>query len=142
MGTIAEFVTKYKIGIQCTRVPENPHMLIDQMAAHFYCLLSLNQKDFATYYSLGSGHGHVSKTTHALIFDNPKPEAVLDCLASDVAGVESTRSFDDWASDYGYSTDSRKALATYEAIQRQSRELRMWLGNTAMDELLYDTDRL
>lgn len=43
----------------------------------------------------------------------PTAAAVLYCLLSDMEVID--QSFTDWASDFGYDTDSRKALATYKA---------------------------
>lgn len=71
-----------------------------------------------------------------------KPSAadILDCLSSDACGIE--QSFEDWASDLGYDTDSRKAFDTYQTCQRQAKELRSLLGREAFNELLYQTERL
>lgn len=52
----------------------------------------------------------------------PTAAAVLYCLLSDMEAID--QSFTDWASDFGYDTDSRKALATYEACCDIGRELR------------------
>lgn len=52
----------------------------------------------------------------------PTAASVLYCLLSDAAAID--QSFDDWAGDFGYDTDSRKALATYEACCDTGRELR------------------
>lgn len=82
-------------------------------------------------FSQGSGHT-----------EEPTAADVLDCLASDGASVENARSFDDWAVEYGYDTDSRRAFATYETCQRQARELREWLGDEATEALLWNTERL
>jgi hypothetical protein len=55
-----------------------------------------------------------------------KPEAphaadVLHSILLDSSAVG--QSFADWCSDYGYGTDSRKALATYEACQQGADKL-------------------
>lgn len=65
---------------------------------------------------------------------------VLDCLASDANGIN--QSFEEWASDLGYDTDSRKAERTYQTCQKQARELRQLLGAAAFEELLYRTERM
>jgi hypothetical protein len=44
--------------------------------------------------------------------------------------------------DCGYDTDSRKAEATYNECCRLARELRLFLGRRAYDELLNDVERL
>lgn len=52
----------------------------------------------------------------------PSADSVLSCLARDAIGSEST--FEDWANEYGYDTDSRKALATYMECQETATKLR------------------
>lgn len=65
-----------------------------------------------------------------------RPDAVevLDCLRMD-ANSE-FNSFEEWASDYGYSTDSRAAERTYEACKRQRATLYAWLGASLFSELM------
>ena len=63
-----------------------------------------------------TGTGHRAKRTR---WDNaPRPVAptaasVLYSLLLDASGAD--ENFHDWCANYGYDTDSRKALATYEA---------------------------
>lgn len=73
----------------------------------------------------------------------PVPELadVLDNLASDAAGYENARSFEDWASDYGYDTDSRKAERIYSEIKKQVSELRRLLG-ADYEKVLFEIERL
>ena len=52
----------------------------------------------------------------------PTAASVLYCLLSDMEAID--QSFVDWADDLGYDTDSRKALAIYEACCDTGRELR------------------
>ena len=52
----------------------------------------------------------------------PHIESVLYSLVMDGEAV--SMSFIDWCSDFGYSEDSRKALATYEACCECGRKLR------------------
>ena len=56
----------------------------------------------------------------------PDAASVLDCLLSDASSAEST--FEDWCSDLGCDSDSRKALATYLECQKVARQLRDFLG--------------
>jgi hypothetical protein len=53
----------------------------------------------------------------------PKLDDVLTCLVRDAVG--SAQTFDDWCSDYGYDTDSRKALDIYMACQETAKKLRL-----------------
>ena len=72
----------------------------------------------------------------------PSAADVLDCLASDAAGYESAGSFEDWASEYGYDTDSRKAERTYKAVEKQAADLARILPVDAYNDLLWHTERL
>jgi hypothetical protein len=64
----------------------------------------------------------------------PEISDVLYCLASDanVFCAPDPISFLDWASDYGYSTDSIKALRTYEACKREAKALARFLADPAL----------
>ena len=52
----------------------------------------------------------------------PTVDSVLFCFVMDSNACE--MSFNDWCSDYGYDTDSRKALETYLACQENTAKLR------------------
>ena len=52
----------------------------------------------------------------------PSADSVLSALGSDALGSEQT--FDDWADEYGYDSDSRKALAMYLTCQDTATKLR------------------
>src|SRR6185369_7573188 len=45
----------------------------------------------------------------------PSAADVLACLASDATSAENARSFEEWCSDFGTDTDSRRAERTYNA---------------------------
>ena len=72
----------------------------------------------------------------------PALRDVLNCLADDASSYENCRGFEDWAGDYGYDTDSRKAKATYDAIEKQSADLRRALGLDLYRHLIEDVERL
>lgn len=59
---------------------------------------------------------------------DPTSRGVLDCLLSDASGADNARSFEEWASEYGYSNDSRKAEKVYRAVERQTIKLKSLLG--------------
>lgn len=58
----------------------------------------------------------------------PTPADVLSCLCSDSSGYEGSQSFEEWASEYGYDTDSRKAEHIYRQVKEQSVKVRRLLG--------------
>jgi hypothetical protein len=76
------------------------------------------------------------------LIGTPKLADVLDCLASDAAGFENAQSFEDWAAEYGYDTDSRKAEKVYRTVERQAKQLRRVLGDEGYNALLWDIERL
>lgn len=51
----------------------------------------------------------------------PQAAGVLYSLLTDISATE--QSFADWCADFGYDTDSRKALTTYEACQKNADKL-------------------
>ena len=61
---------------------------------------------------------------------------VLACLHSDASGVQDGRTFEDWAGDFGYDTDSRKAESTFKACQKIARQLRDFLGAEDFDAFM------
>jgi hypothetical protein len=64
----------------------------------------------------------------------PQLDEVLDCLAMDSQCREQT--FEDWASDFGYDTDSIKAEKTWRACQENAAKLLHLLGQEGFDELM------
>jgi hypothetical protein len=77
-------------------------------------------------------YDYVKKNRHRLYMDvlvqvskpvAPKLDDVLACLVRDA--IHSTQTFDDWCSDYGYDTDSRKALQIYMDCQEIAKKLRL-----------------
>ena len=76
----------------------------------------------------GMGYGHEGK--------EPEAVDVLSCLISDF--TEDT--FEQWCSDFGLDTDSRKAYRTYNQIIRQTERLREFLGDK-FEEYVYETER-
>jgi hypothetical protein len=159
--TLDQFITKHGVKFECKRVESRPDGLMgddndtDKIARnraahvqvrtdnmrHFRCRISrghrvennfpIKASSFGLYFSQGSAHT-----------ENPTLADVLDCLASDASGYENACTFEDWASEYGYETDSRKAEKTFRAIKRQAEQLKRTLGEDAYQELLYNTERM
>lgn len=70
----------------------------------------------------------------------PSAAEVLDCLAMDASAMD--ESFEDWAADFGYDTDSRKAEAAYTACRESGFALRKLLGSADFAVLLNDVERM
>lgn len=77
-----------------------------------------------------TGAGHRDKFGRPT---RPSAASVLYCLLSDARGAEVN--FYDWCDEYGYDSDSRKALAVYEACCETLAGLRAVLTAKERDEL-------
>jgi hypothetical protein len=126
-----DFISTRNITATAERVDRNPNMADSENMDRWRVRLSSGNKRMTVYFSMGVGH------------NGREPEAadVLDCLASDAAGIENATNFEDWASEYGYDTDSRKAHRTYQACHRQADKLSKFLGDS-YETLLFDVERL
>lgn len=58
----------------------------------------------------------------------PELADVLNSLRLDAEGIENARNFEEWAGEYGYDTDSRKAEETYRDCQKMAGKLARFLG--------------
>lgn len=83
-----------------------------------------------TVYRKGTGHNG----------SPPTLEEVLDSLVSDADSAHEP--FEDWADNYGLSSDSRKAYATWEACRKTRADLARLVGAENLDKLMYETERL
>ena len=72
----------------------------------------------------------------------PDISDVLDCIASDASGYDNSQGFADWASDFGYDTDSIRAQATFNAVGENYLGLKALIGNAALQTLMYEVERL
>lgn len=125
--TFEEAAERNGIKFSCRRVDARPDNQSDWDAAarHFRCRLACGRRSFGFYFSQGSAH-----TVDPSISD------VLDCIVSDARGYDSASSFEDWASEYGYDTDSRKAEKTYRAVKKQAEQLKRMVGASVYEVLL------
>ena len=126
-----EFVARHNIKMACKRIDSNPHMPDWNDANHYKCKLTRGRKQMTVYFSQGYGISH-----------EPEAADVLNCLADDSAGVSNARSFEEWAEEYGYDTDSRKAEKTYKVCVKQAARLLSFLGEGLYNKLLWKTRRL
>lgn len=58
----------------------------------------------------------------------PTLEELLECMQSDAGGFWDGPTFEEWAGEYGYDTDSRRALALYIRCQEHARHITRFLG--------------
>lgn len=138
--TIQEFIEENNLHMYRSTAYDNPDMVDGKW------------KKTASHYSIKierrNGYG-VAEGTMALFYSQgsaikrlPTLSDVLDCLASDSSGFDNAHSFEEWAGDYGYDTDSRTAEKTYKQIEKQAGQLRSLLGDEAYEQLINDIDRL
>lgn len=128
--SLAAFIERTGITIDVEPTSENPNMADPSWEAnHYLCTLHRGDAELKVPFSMGVG-----------IDRGPTVGDVLESLASDASGAENASSFEDWAGEYGYDTDSRKAERTFKAVMGQTDELRDFLDNE-FAALLWNTDR-
>lgn len=118
--TIAEWIERTgatKTGTE--RREENPNRGDWPAGAyHWTITLRLGDRKMSVPFTKGPGLGP----------EPPEAAEVLACLAMDARSIEDANGFEDWAADFGYDSDSRRAEQIYTAAQRQTAELRAWAG--------------
>ena len=131
MTDLEQFVDTNKIRFSADWISQRPDGLMNDSAHHYKCRLMCGRRGYTLYFSQGSAH-----TSEPSVFD------VLDCLASDASGYENARSFEEWAEEYGYDTDSRSAEKIWKAVKRGSEQLKRTVGKEAYNQLLWNMERL
>lgn len=131
MTSYDELIADAGLTMTATPTDTNPYMDADTGMSHWRCTIRRGRLSTTVVFSMGS----------AFTGRQPELDEVLDCLASDASGHANARDFEDWAADYGYDIDSRKAERTYRAIGRQTEGLRRVMGDL-FDRLLWETERL
>ena len=144
--TIQEFVAKHRITSAFEPTESNPNMEQDEWAKkanHYLVTLSRPSKQTTAGEKcewLGTCSWNVPYSMGKAHKDDPTAADVLSSLALDAAGVHGGRGFEDWAQEYGYDTDSRKAEKTFHIVCKQARELQRFLGDEAYQELLFEVE--
>ena len=132
--TIEQFIRNHRIGLRVIdHVDRNPNMEDVQNMDHWKVCLVRGKRRMTIYFSKGFGHGG----------DRPKAAELLECLASDTAGIENYKSdFATWCGEYGYDTDSRKAERTFDACLHAAGRLKRFLGDDLYEQLLWNTEAI
>ncbi len=94
------------------------------------CTLKYQGRKYTLPFYMGKGHNGAA----------PNAFGVMDCILSDAAGWESADGFEDWAGEYGYDTDSRKAEKIYKAVEKGRNKLETLLGEDYETFLYADRD--
>jgi hypothetical protein len=84
--------------------------------------LTLGSKRITTPFFTGSAVKLEERASQKVAAD------VLYGLVSDTQGFENARDFEDWASEYGYDVDSRKAERIYKNLSKIAPQVRDFLG--------------
>lgn len=132
--TLQDFIAETGIVLNSQATSSNPHMEDSERMDNYRVKLrgkKLGNATMRLYFSKGVGHNGAEPTV----------DEVLDCLASDAAGIDNSRGFDDWCSEYGYDTDSRRAEKVYRQCERQAQRLKKFLGDDCYQQLLWDIER-
>lgn len=72
------------------------------------------------------------------IVGEPTIGDLLSSLALDASSVIDGQSFEDWAGDFGYDTDSRKAERTYNACKAGAEKLEELLGEDFLHVVTFE----
>ncbi len=130
--TIQAFINQYRVKFIAEKTDNNPNMSdMPAGSAHWKCIIRrVGGRRMTVYFSQGPA-----------ICKEPTAADVLDCLASDASGYDG-RDFEEWASEYGYDIDSRRAEKTWNAIGKQVDDLKRVLGETGFNLLVNEVERL
>lgn len=128
--TIQEFAAKHGVKIDSTLVDSRPDGdTWIQGSAHWKVVLTVRGKRMTVYYSQGPA-----------VVEEPRTEDVLDSLATDASCAQGT--FEDFCSEFGYDTDSRKVERMFKACQKIKRDLERLFRSDRVEELIYQVERL
>jgi hypothetical protein len=128
--SIEQFAQDNRISMTAERTDSNPNMVDSSNMDHWKCVLARGKKRMTVYFSMGYGHKGAE----------PRVDEVLSCLSSDSVSV-ADHDFEEWCSELGYETDSRKAEKTFKTCEHQAKRLQNFLG-LLYDQLLYHTEGL
>lgn len=131
---LAKLCEEYQITIESVSVPENPLMERDDPGAcHFHVVVGstlLSGKWIQTYFSQGAAYRRKPRKSLGERYGRPikpKAHAVLYCLISDAQVGRGT--FADYCDNFGLSTDSRRALKTWEHCVEMAGAIDHLLGS-------------
>jgi hypothetical protein len=131
---VRDIIKKYRLRMESELTGSNPNMADDEWAraaTHWKCTIKRGRGRMIVFFSQGPAIVH-----------EPSLEELLDTLGSDASGYLNARGFEDWASEYGYDPDSRRAERMWKAVGQQVADLRRLLGDGGIEELAFKTERL
>lgn len=124
--TLHEFINRYNVKLDCEPVGARPDDLDTWHPAsfHYKCILKHNNKQFSFYFTQGPA-----------VEGPPTVTGVLKCLITDTLIAENSPDFEDFANEFGYCMDSRRAERIYKAVLKQRDNLQR-VFNSLYDDLL------
>ena len=146
LKTTAEFIAEHQITMTATRTDSNPNMADSRDMDHWICKFERRELTGKRYNARKDGSAVVARMQAHFSMGyghkgaEPTAKDVLDCLASDASSIE-WDTFEAWADNMGYDSDSRKAERIYKAVERGSAKLKRFLGDALYDALLHNTER-
>jgi len=124
---VQAFIDAHGIEVSSWRARANPNMPEARDMAHWR--VELTGRDtvwpFNFWFSQAAGYNGAE----------PTAEDVLGCLLSDASSLADCDGFEDWAENFGFSSDSISALRAFEATEETVAELYAFLG-PLVDEAL------
>lgn len=129
--TIQERTASDGITMKARPTDANPNMADSADMDHWRVTLRHVGRSMTLTFSMGSGHNGAE----------PQAAEVLGCLLSDYTGFCNCADFAEWAREYGYDVDSRKAERIYKNVRRQSVKLANFLGGQ-LEAYAYETECL
>lgn len=123
--TMTEFIKNNNVTMTFEQADSNPYISdMPSGSNHYKVTIKKNGKQFTTYYSQGPA-----------IYHGPEIEDVLNCLALDSLSFENARDFEDFANEFGYDTDSRRAEKIYRACEKTSKSMHRLFSDYQLEEL-------
>jgi hypothetical protein len=89
-------------------------------------------------YRVGKGHGKPTGFLDRRVYEKPSRLDVVAAVLQD--GSDADQSFAGWCDTFGYSTDSRRALATYLDCQAARDAMRRMFGDRYIEAVQFATD--
>jgi hypothetical protein len=89
-------------------------------------------------YRVGKGYGKPTGFLDRRVYEKPSRLAVVAAVLQD--GSDADQSFEGWCDTFGYSTDSRRALATYLDCQAARDAMRRLFGDRYIEAVQFATD--
>ena len=110
-----DFATKHNIKLKINRTTYGYHFEEDEQKRYiFNCTLTRNRKRYTFNFGQSFAAGNIKPT----MYD------ILTCLTK-----YDPETFENFCSEYGYNTDSIKALNTYKAVKREFNGVNRLFGD-------------